>query len=64
MSKVAVPASNSTSKLSRKKARIALSTRRRASKSEDRRDGRAAMKALKESAERIPYQKARRDLDL
>jgi hypothetical protein len=47
-----------------KSARITLPTRRRQSKAEDRLDGTAAMKALKESAERIPYQKARRDLGL
>jgi hypothetical protein len=43
---------------------MTLSSHRRRSKSEDRLDGMAATKALKESAERIPYQKARRDLDL
>jgi hypothetical protein len=64
MSKVAVPKSKSARKVPRKSARIILSTRRRRSKAEDRLDGMAAMKALKESAERIPYQKARRDLDL
>jgi hypothetical protein len=64
MSKVAVPRSKSARKTPRKSARIALSSRRRRSKSEDRLDGMAAANALKESAERIPYQKARRDLDL
>jgi hypothetical protein len=38
--------------------------RRRRSKAEDRLDGAAATKALGEAAERIPYQKAHRDLDL
>ena len=64
MSKVAVPRSKSARKTPRKSARIALSSRRRRSKSEDRLDGLGATNALKESAERIPYQKARRDLDL
>ena len=62
MSKVAVPRSKSARKTPRKSARIALSSRRQRSKSEDRLDGMAATNALKESAERIPYQKARRDL--
>jgi hypothetical protein len=43
---------------------MTLSSRQRRSKAEDRLDGTITMKALKESAERIPYQKARRDLDL
>src|SRR6266508_2907474 len=64
MSKVAVPRSKSARKTPRKSARIALSSRRRRTKSEDRLDGMAATNALKESAERIPYRKARRDLDL
>jgi hypothetical protein len=64
MSKVAVPRSKSARKTPRKSARIALSSRRRRSKSEDRLDGMAATNALKKSAERIAYQKARRDLDL
>jgi len=57
---------SSKAKLSRrgpaKDTRKTLSTRRRRSKAEDRLDGMAATKALKESAERIPYHKARRDL--
>jgi hypothetical protein len=63
MSKVAAPKAKSARRVRGKSARIKV-TRRRRSKAEDRRDGAAAMKALRESAERIPYQKARRDLDL
>jgi hypothetical protein len=64
MSKVVAPKTKPARRVRRKGARITLSTRRRQSKAEDRLDGAAAMKALKEPAERIPYQKARRDLDL
>lgn len=64
MSKVAPPEAKPARRVRRKGAGIALSTRRRRSKAEDRLDGDAATKALRESAERIPYQKARRDLDL
>jgi hypothetical protein len=64
MSKVAVPKSKSARKAPRKSARIRVPSRRQRSKSEDRLDGMAAIDALKESAERIPYRKARRDLDL
>jgi hypothetical protein len=64
MSKVAAPKAKVSRKVRGKSARIAVSTRRRRSKTEDRLDATAAMKALKESAERIPYQKVRRDLDL
>jgi hypothetical protein len=48
-----------TSKTSKK-----LSVRRPRSRDEDRLDGEAALKALRGSAERIPYEKARRDLGL
>jgi hypothetical protein len=64
MSKVAPPQAKPARRTRGKGARITLSTRRRRSKAEDRLDGTAAMKAFRESAERIPYQKARRDLDL
>jgi hypothetical protein len=64
MSKVAPPEAKASRRVRGKGARITLSTRRRPSKPEDRLDGDAATKALRESAERIPYQKARRDLDL
>lgn len=64
MSKVTAPKAKPARRVLRKSGRITLSTRRRRSKAEDRLDGMAAMKALKEPAERIPYQKARRDLDL
>jgi hypothetical protein len=63
MSKVAVPKSKSARKTPRKSARITLSSRRRRSKSEDCLDGMAAINALREAG-RIPYQKARGDLDL
>jgi hypothetical protein len=64
MSKAAPPKAKPAKRVSGKSARIALKTRRRRSKAEDRLDGAAAMKALREPAERISYQKARRDLDL
>jgi hypothetical protein len=64
MSKVTAPKAKPSRRVRGKVARIKLSTRRRRSKAEDRLDGAAATKALRESAERIPYQKARRDLDL
>ena len=64
MSKVVAPKTKPARRVRKKGARITLSTRRRRSKAEDRLDGTAAMKALKESAERISYLKARRDLDL
>jgi hypothetical protein len=64
MSKAVGPRTRSGRKVRRKDARIAVPTRRPRSKAEDRLDGMAALKALKESAERIPYQEARRDLDL
>jgi hypothetical protein len=64
MSKVAAPKAKVSRKVRGKRARITLSSRRRRLKAEDRLDGAAAMKALKEPAERIPYQKVRRDLDL
>ncbi len=64
MSKVAARKAKSARGARGKGAQIKLSTRQRRSKAEDRRDGAAAMKALTESSERIPYQKARRDLDL
>jgi hypothetical protein len=64
MSKVAARKAKPTRKARGKGAQIKLSTRRRRPKAEDRLDGAAAMKALGESSERIPYQKARRDLDL
>jgi hypothetical protein len=63
MSKVAAPKAKPARRVRGKAARSTLSTRR-TSKAEDRLDGAAASKALRESAERIPYQKARRDLDL
>jgi hypothetical protein len=63
MSKVAVPKAKPARRVRQKTARITLSTRQRRSKAENRLDGAAAMKAL-ESAERIPYQRARRDLTL
>jgi hypothetical protein len=56
MSKVIAPKTKPAKGARQKSARITLSTRRRRrSKSEDRLDGTAAMKALKESSERIPY---------
>jgi hypothetical protein len=64
MSKVAAPKAKPSRRVRGEFARTTLSTRRRRSKAEDRLDGAAATKALRESAERIPYQKARRDLDL
>jgi hypothetical protein len=51
-------------KSSAKSGRISLSVRRPKARDEDRLDGEAALKALRESAERIPYEKARRDLGL
>jgi hypothetical protein len=63
MSKVAAPKAKPARRVRGKGARIKLSARRR-SKAEDRLDGAAATKALRESADRIPYEKARRDLDL
>jgi len=56
--------SKATKKSSAKSGRISLSARRPRSRDEDRLDGEAALKALRESAERIPYEKARRDLGL
>jgi hypothetical protein len=65
MSKTATPKAKLARKVRGKGARMTLSTRRRrSSKTEDRLDGVAAVKALKDPTERIPYQKARRDLDL
>jgi hypothetical protein len=64
MSKSSAPKAKPARRVRGKSARITLSTRRRRSKAEDRLDAMTAMKALKESDERIPYQKARRDLDL
>jgi hypothetical protein len=63
LSKAAAPKAKPSRRIRGKSSRIALSARQRRSKAEDRRDGVAAMKALKEPA-RTPYQKARRDLDL
>ena len=56
--------SKTSEKGSAKSGRISLSVRRPRSKDEDRPDGEAALKALRETAERIPYEKARRDLGL
>lgn len=56
--------SKTAKKISAKSGRISLSVRRPRSRDEDRLDGEAALKALRESAERIPYEKARRDLGL
>jgi hypothetical protein len=64
MSKVAAPKAKPARRVRGKGARIKLTARRRRSKAEDRLDGAAATKALREATERIPYQKARRDLDL
>jgi hypothetical protein len=64
MSKVAAPKAKPAKRVRGKGTRIKLSSQRRRSKAQDRLDGAAAMKALRESAERLPYQKARRDLDL
>jgi hypothetical protein len=64
MSKVATPKAKPARRVRGKAAPIKASTRRRLSKTEDRLDGAAATKALRESAERISYQKARRDLGL
>jgi len=65
MSKTVTPKSKLARKVRGKSARMTLSIRRRrSSKAEDRLDGMAAVKALKEPTGRIPYQKARRDLDL
>ena len=62
MSKATAPKARVSRRVRGKSAGITVSTRRRRSKAEDRLDGTTAMKALKESAERIPYQKARRAL--
>jgi hypothetical protein len=56
--------SKTSKKSSAKSGRISLSVRRPRSRDKDRLDGEAALKALRESAERIPYEKARRDLGL
>ncbi len=65
MSKTATPKARPGRKVREKSAPVTLSTRRRRpSKAEDRLDGMAAVKALKEPTGRVPYQKARRDLDL
>lgn len=64
MSKTATPKAKLARRVRGKSAPMTLSSRRRpSSKAEDRLDGMAAVKALKESTERIPYQKARRDLE-
>jgi hypothetical protein len=55
MSRVAPPKAKPVRRTRKTGARIGLSTRRR-SKAEDRLDGDAAIRALRESAERIPYQ--------
>jgi thymidine phosphorylase len=64
MSKAAARKGKTSKKSSAKIGRISLSIRRPRSRGEDRLDGEAALKALRESAERIPYEKARRDLGL
>jgi hypothetical protein len=64
MSKAAARKGKTSKKSSAKSSRISLSSRRTRSRGEDRFDGEAALKALRESAERIPYEKARRDLGL
>jgi hypothetical protein len=64
MSKAAARKGKTSKKSSAKSRRISLSIRRPRSRDEDRLDGEAALKALRESAERIPYEKARRDLGL
>lgn len=64
MSKAAARKGKTSKKSSAKSGRISLSSRRTRSRGEDRLDGEAALKALRESAERIPYEKARRDLGL
>ena len=64
MSKAAARKGKTHKKSSAKGRRISLSVRRPQSSDEDRLDGEAALKTLRESAERIPYEKARRDLGL
>lgn len=64
MSKAAARKGRTHKKSSAKGRRISLSIRRSRSRDEDRLDGEAALKALRESAERVPYEKARRDLGL
>jgi thymidine phosphorylase len=61
MSKAAARKGKISKKSSAKSGRISLSIRRPRSMGEDRLDGEAALKALRKSAERIPYEKARRD---
>jgi hypothetical protein len=61
MSKSVGPKAKPARRVLAKSARTTLSARQRRSTAEDRLDGENAMKALKESAERIPYQDARRD---
>jgi hypothetical protein len=63
MSKVTASKTKSPRRVRGKATRITVSSRRR-SKAEDHVDGAAATSALRESPERIPYRKARRDLDL
>ena len=64
MSKAVARKGKTSKKSAAKNGRISLSIRRPRSRSEDRLDGEAALKALRESAERIPYEKTRRDLGL
>ena len=62
MSKAAARKGKISKKSATKTSRVSFSTGRPRSRDEDRLDGEAALKALKESAERIPYEKVRRDL--
>jgi len=64
MSKAAARKGKVSKKSTAKTSRISLTTRRPRSRNEDRLDGEAALRALRESAERVPYEKVRRDLGL
>jgi hypothetical protein len=63
MSKAAARKGKTSKKSSARSGRISLSIRHPQSRGEDRLDGEAALKALRES-ERVLYEKARRDLGL
>jgi len=64
MSKAVARRGKTTKKSSVNGRRISLSIRRPRSREEDQLDGEAAVKALRESADRVPYEKVRRDLGL